>query len=260
MKRRTQAVLIVGGLAVAALAALGVATFALNRALDPHGNCATGFSSLSSCTFHWSSTTTGQSSPISSTSSSEADTAPSSATAKDSPVIKSLHVETPLALAAALGFYRIELGKRGWTEIEGAVVEPDRAVLAFATADGPALIRLVRQDDRTIADLSLRKPAASNAGVPPRPGQARLMLGNSTDGEAVITVNDETMTLAARAGGNLTDKGPDIPEIDLPPGRYRVSLKVAGGGAQNREFEVAADETWGLLAGPAGVPLPMRLY
>jgi catechol 2,3-dioxygenase-like lactoylglutathione lyase family enzyme len=274
---------------------------------------------LSSCTYHWSSTTTGQSSPISSTSSSEADTAPSSAnptfrtisvettswavadcpensiarrllcptaasaaparaagddlvtglprpkpwfltTAKDSPVIKSLHVETPLALAAALGFYRRELGKRGWTEIEGAVVEPDRAVLAFVTADGPALIRLVRQDDRTIADLSLRKPAAANAGMPPRPGQARLMLGNSTDDEAVITINDETMKLAARAGGNLTDEGPDIPEIDLPPGRYRVSLKVAGGGAQNREFEVAADETWGLLAGPAGVPLPMRLY
>jgi hypothetical protein len=26
------------------------------------------------------------------------------------------------------------------------------------------------------------------------------------------------------------------------------------------EFELAADETWGLVAGPAGVPLPMHLY
>jgi len=30
--------------------------------------------------------------------------------------------------------------------------------------------------------------------------------------------------------------------------------------AQNREFEVAADETWGLAAGQAGVLLPLRLY
>ena len=29
---------------------------------------------------------------------------------------------------------------------------------------------------------------------------------------------------------------------------------------RSREFEVAANETWGLLAGPAGVPLPVRLH
>ncbi len=29
---------------------------------------------------------------------------------------------------------------------------------------------------------------------------------------------------------------------------------------QNRQFEVAADETWGLLVGADGVLLPMRLY
>ena len=99
-------------------------------------------------------------------------------TAKNSPFIKSVHVETPLDLAAVLGFYRVELSKRGWTENDGAVVEPDRAVIAFTTTDGPALLRLIHQDDRTIADLSLRKPAAANAGIQPRPGQARLMLGN----------------------------------------------------------------------------------
>ena len=43
-------------------------------------------------------------------------------------------------------------------------------------------------------------------------------------------------------------------------GKYKVSLKIASGAAQNREFEFAADETWGLLAGPAGVPLPVHLY
>jgi hypothetical protein len=53
---------------------------------------------------------------------------------------------------------------------------------------------------------------------------------------------------------------PDSQEIDLAPGNYKVTLKVASGAAQNRELEVAADETWGLLVGPAGVPLPMHLF
>jgi hypothetical protein len=92
------------------------------------------------------------------------------------------------------------------------------------------------------------------------------LLGNDTDEEAVITINGQTNKFAARAGSKLTEaagstrKSPDSPEIDLQPGKYKVTSKVANGTAQNREFEVAADETWGLLAGPAGVPLPVRLY
>jgi hypothetical protein len=206
-------------------------------------------------------------------------------TAKNSALIKAVHVETPLDLAAVRGFYRAELSRRGWTENDGAVVEPDRAAIAFTTTDGPALLRLVHQDDRTIADLSLRKSAAADAGILrtiadlarrklsgpdadilPASGQARLMLGNDTDEEAVITINGQTITLAARAGTNLADaadakrKSPDSPEIDLPPGKYKVTLKLASSAAQNRELEVAADEAWGLLVGPAGVPLPVHLY
>ena len=187
-------------------------------------------------------------------------------TAINSPFIKSIHIETPLNLAAVLGFYRAELSKRGWTENDGAVVEPNRAVIAFTTTDGPALLRLIHQDDRTIADLSRRKAAAANADIQPKAGQVKLMLGNDTDEEAVITINEQTIKLAARAGRNLADaadagrKAPDSPEIDLPPGKYKVTLKVASCAAQNREFEVGADETWGLLVGPAGVPLPVHLY
>jgi len=187
-------------------------------------------------------------------------------TAKNSPFIKSVYVETPLDLAAVLRLYRAELSKRGWTENDGAVVEPDRAVIAFTTTDGPALLRLIHQDDRTIVDLSLRKPAGATAGILPRPGLVRLMLSNDTDEEAVITINEQTIELAAHAGRNLTDatdaerKPPDSQELDLPPGKYKVALKVASSAAQNRELEVAADETWALLVGPAGVPLPVHLY
>ena len=92
----------------------------------------------------------------------------------------------------------------------------------------------------------------------PSPGQVKLIFGNETDEDAVITINEQAIELAARARRDL--KLPVTPEIDLPPGRYKVTLKVASGAAQNRELEVPADETWGLLVGPAGVPLPMHLY
>ncbi len=58
----------------------------------------------------------------------------------------------------------------------------------------------------------------------------------------------------------MVSQSPDSPEIDLPPGHYKVTLKLASGAAQGREFEVAAREIWVLLAGPDGVPLPLRLY
>jgi hypothetical protein len=63
-----------------------------------------------------------------------------------------------------------------------------------------------------------------------------------------------TIKLAART------RPPRRPDIDLPPGKLKLTLKVASGAAQDREFEVAANETWGLLVGPAGVRLPMHLY
>ena len=186
-------------------------------------------------------------------------------TVKSSPFIEAVHVETPLALAAVLDFYRVELGKRGWTENGGAIVEPNRAVIAFTTIIGPAQLRLTREDGRTIADLSRRKPATASPVSLPAPGQARLLLGNATHEEAVITINGQTMKFAADAGRDLTSeprarRKSDGPEMNLAPGKYKASIKIESGGVQSREFEVAADETWGLLAGPAGVPLPVRLH
>jgi len=187
-------------------------------------------------------------------------------TAKNSPFIRSAHVETPLGLAAVLGFYRAALDQHGWTENDGAVVEAERAVVAFTTSDGPGLLRLGRQNNMTIADLSLRKVLAATSGIRPAPDRVMLLVGNKTDEAADITVNERTIRLEARAGEDLTDSDaaagrlPDSQKIDLPPGRYKVTLKLEGHAAQQREFEVAANETWGLLVGPDGAPLPLRLY
>lgn len=186
-------------------------------------------------------------------------------TAKQSPFITSVHIETPLSLAVTLAFYRAELIKRGWAETDAAEIEADRAVIAYTTADGPAQLRLTRQNDKTIADLSRRKPAADTAGIVPMPGQARLMLGNATEAEAVITVNGQNVELSAGVGDNFRGvpatggQSPAIPDMNLAPGRYSLTLKLANGASEKREFEVAANETWGLLAGPDGI-IPLHLY
>lgn len=187
-------------------------------------------------------------------------------TSKSSALIEALHVETPLGLAETLRFYRTALGKRGWTEDGGAVEAADRSVIAFTTPDGPALLRIVSGNDRTNVDLSRRKPDAGIAAKLPKAGQAMLMLGNATDEAVVITVNEQAVKLEARADGQLTNdkdavrKLADSQKIDLPPGKYRVALKTASGAVENREFEIAAGETWGLMAGQGGVPLPVHLY
>ncbi|MCP3383584.1 hypothetical protein NLM31_24755 [Bradyrhizobium sp. CCGUVB4N] len=187
-------------------------------------------------------------------------------TTKNASFIRSAHVETPLDLAAVLDFYRASLGQRGWTETNGAVIAPDRAEIAFTTSDGPATLRLVRQDNKTIADLSLRKRWSVTAGIAPKPGQVKLMLGNETDKAAVITVNERTVRLAAHAGEKLThtddaaSEKSDIPKLDLPPGKHKITVKAEGSAARSRELEIAANETWGLLVGPDGAPLPIRLY
>jgi len=119
---------------------------------------------------------------------------------------------------------------------------------------------------RTIVDLSLREPGAANAGLLSKPGRVKLRLGNATEEEAVITINAQTIHLAARAGLHLegeAETGAESngsPEIDLPPGKFKVTLKLASGAAHSRQFEVAADETWGLLIGPNAVALPVHLY
>ena len=164
-----------------------------------------------------------------------------------------------------LAFYRAELTKRGWTETDAAVVEADRAVIAYATSDGQAQLRLTRQNGKTIADLSRRKPATDDASIVSMPGQARLMLGNATEEAAVMSINGRSVELAAGIGDNFRsvpatgDKSSAVPDMNLAPGRYSFTLKLASGASEKREFEVAANETWGLLAGPDGI-IPLHLY
>ncbi len=173
------------------------------------------------------------------------------------PFRRALTVETPLDLTSVLGFYRQELGKRGWTEeATGARVEADSATLDFASPDGPAVLKLERKDDETVVSLIVRSEAkAAKSGLLAKPGQVKAMFGNLLNAPVTFTINKRTVKVAPGAGAN----GPGGPTLDLPPGDYKVTLKMPGQITVTEEVVVGAGETWGFMAGPGGLA-PIQIH
>jgi hypothetical protein len=73
----------------------------------------------------------------------------------------------------------------------------------------------------------------------------------------VLSINKQTVKVAAGAGGPQAPKGP---MLDLPPGKYPYALKIAGQTGRNGTIEVAAGDAWGLMVGPTGEVLPLQMY
>jgi hypothetical protein len=174
------------------------------------------------------------------------------------PFRRELDASVPADITSVLAFYRGQLGKLGWKEIaDRATVKPDQAQLAFSSPEGPAVLKLGRRDGETTINLAQKIPAAAaKADVAPRPGQAKLLLGNIGESDASLSINKQTIKIAAGAGG----PGSKGPTLELPPGKYQYSVKVAGGPAQNNEIEVAADDAWGLMLAPDGAVLALHVY
>jgi hypothetical protein len=177
----------------------------------------------------------------------------------NAPIRRELEATIPAELNNVLGFYRTELGKLGWKEaIEGAVVRPDQVRLAFTSADGPAVLKLGRSNGETSVSLAQKYPhVAAKADFVPKPGQAKLVFGNLGGSEATISINKQTIKITGGAGG---PQSPKPPMLDLMPGKYRYTLKVAGGPARNSQIEIDAGDTWGLMVAPSGDVLPLHMY
>jgi hypothetical protein len=173
------------------------------------------------------------------------------------PFRRELKANVPLELTDVLGFYRRELGKLNWKEeSKGAVVMADNAAIGYISPEGPAVLKLGRKDGETTVSLLVRNPAAvAKAGIMPKPGQAKALFGNINSAAAAMTFNNKTISVAAGAGA----KSPDGPTLDLPPGKYKYSIKLPGRPAESDEVELGADETWGLMIGPGGV-LALQAY
>jgi hypothetical protein len=82
------------------------------------------------------------------------------------------------------------------------------------------------------------------------------MLGNMGQSDATITINKQTIKLAAGAGGPQSSQHP---ALDLPPGKYKYTTKV-GGHAKSGQIDLEADDAWGLMLGPDGDVLALQAY
>ena len=80
------------------------------------------------------------------------------------------------------------------------------------------------------------------------------MFGNLLSTPVTITINKQTVKVAPGAGAN----GPGGPTLELPPGKYKVSMK-AGPLEVSDDVEVGAGEIWGFMAGPGGL-MPMQIH
>ena len=172
------------------------------------------------------------------------------------PLRRALTAETPLDLKSVLGFYRQELGKRGWKEeATGAAVADANATLNFTSPDGPAVLKLERKDDATAISLVVSNQAkAAQSGMMAKPGKVKAMFGNLLSAPVTFTINKQTVKVAPGVGAN----GPGGPTLELPPGKYKVSMK-AGQLTVSEDVEVGADEIWGFMAGPGGL-MPMQIH
>ena len=120
------------------------------------------------------------------------------------------------------------------------------------------MLKLGRAREETTVSLVQRIPqAAAKADIMPKAGQARLMLGNIGPKEASLTINKQTIKIAAGAGGPQSPKGP---MLDLPPGQYQYALRCPVSPPAPTPSTVAAGDAWGLLVGPSGDVFPLQMY
>ena len=184
--------------------------------------------------------------------------APHSSSGSESTLFRhSANASAAASIDGIVAFYRRELAKRNWKEqADKAVVKTDSAQLAFAAPEGPATLKLGRENDETTIVLSVRDEAkAAKSPLLPKPGQVRLVLGNMRDKAAEVTINGKAAKVAAGAGA----KGPDGPTMELAPGKYDVALKTAGQPTQHENVEAGPNEIWMVMIGPGGM-LAVQAY
>jgi hypothetical protein len=179
-----------------------------------------------------------------------------------SPYRNSVTATSPSALKAVLEFYRRELPARKWQEVPGGAEATDtQATLTFENKSDQAhlVLGLTRNaDGGTDINIATKlEGAAKQAGVLPPSGQARIYLGNITDGEVTFTINQKEIKVGVQSPNPTSMK--DVPSVDLAPGEYDFTLAVPGQASVKDKIKVGPDEVWALVAGPGGA-LPVEMY
>ena len=173
------------------------------------------------------------------------------ATGQGGPYRQYVTAKIRVDLAKVLEFYRRELPDLGWKEDKQATkVEKETAQLSFSGPRGPLSLKIYRKRKDTAIEVGLSNTElAKKHGIVPKPGKARLMLGNAHQKDVVITVDNDKHRVGAGVGAK--DPGQAI-KVDLEPGKHSVTIEIPGEDPQTEEIVVEADTSWGIIIIPDG--------
>jgi hypothetical protein len=165
----------------------------------------------------------------------------------------------PAVMNAVVDFYRRELPAAGWKEnVQEAKIDKESAKLSFNGSSGSLVVQLKANGEETAITLTSRDAAAAKAaGLLPAAGKGRLILGNGHDKGATVTVNKKVTKVAAGAGAEDPKTGVNW---EVAPGKYSVEIKIPGEAVQTEQLTIGANETWGVMILPNGVPLPIQVF
>jgi hypothetical protein len=166
-----------------------------------------------------------------------------------------LTVTSPSTPQTLSDFYQAKLPDYGW-ELNSVTGGADLTTLTFTGVDGILMVEIKSGSGETEVTLvNKNQAAAAKAGILPPAGQARIYLANLDTQAVTVTINGQTINVAAGAG---MDSPANAPKLDVPPGNYDVVVK-AGSNSVTNPVEVGADETWGLLLDAQGAA-PLQMY
>ncbi|MCZ8163889.1 MAG: hypothetical protein O9315_17940 [Beijerinckiaceae bacterium] len=159
-------------------------------------------------------------------------------------------------LASVTNFYRQELASLGWKEAGAPKITASRAEMPYTSPEGPILVTLESKGKTTEISVLLRKEAeVRKAGIMPKAGQAKILIGNVMDSESTIVFGGKSIKVGAGVGA----KAPDGPSLDVPPGDHRLTIRSPGKPDETEVVTVKAGDIWGFLIGPGG-GLPLQVY
>jgi hypothetical protein len=162
-------------------------------------------------------------------------------------------------LTAVVEFYRRELASGQWKENQVvAKIEQAFATLAFTGPTGGLTVQLKSEGKETAITLISRDAqAAKAAGLLPSADKGRLIIGNSHEKAATVTINKRDYNVAAGAGADDPKTGLNW---EVAPGKYTVEIKLPGEEVQTEKLTIGAGEIWGVMVLPPGGHSAFQLY
>jgi hypothetical protein len=175
-----------------------------------------------------------------------------------SPYRRRLEARAHGQLDSIVAFYRRELPSRGWRETAGAIIDRDRAALSFASTGSELNATISRDGNLIKIVLLIRRPDLANkAGVLAGTGRARLMIGNQSNVDAVITIGGRAHELARGKGAQ--DPSQAL-MLDLAPGKSQIVIRLPGRADRPFMLPMSVGETWGMMILDSGKTIPIQIY